>query len=98
MSGLLEAVRAHRAEIHALAARYGAQRVRVFGSVARGEERPDSDIDFLVDYPKVYDLFGQRLPLARALEELLGRKVDVVPERELHWYIKDTVCQEAVPL
>lgn len=40
---------------------YGARRVRVFGSVARREERADSDVDFLVDFPRGYDLFAQRL-------------------------------------
>jgi predicted nucleotidyltransferase len=41
----------------------------VFGSVARGEQRPDSDIDFLVDFPRGNDLFAQRLPLAERLME-----------------------------
>ncbi|MBL8250805.1 MAG: nucleotidyltransferase domain-containing protein, partial [Candidatus Competibacter sp.] len=48
---LLDKLRKQRAEIIAAGRRYGARRIRVFGSVARGEERPDSDIDFLVDFP-----------------------------------------------
>jgi len=42
--------------IFALSGKYGARRIRVFGSIARGEERPDSDVDFLVDFPVGYDL------------------------------------------
>ena len=59
---LLDALRARKDAIHAACRQYGARRIRVFGSVARGEERPDSDIDFLVDFPRGYDLFAQRLP------------------------------------
>ena len=46
-----------KAEIEAAAEKYGAKHIRIFGSVARGEERTDSDIDFLVDLPRGYDLF-----------------------------------------
>jgi uncharacterized protein len=71
--------------------------VRVFGSAARGEAEPDSDIDFLVDFEPGRSL----LDLSRLwqdLEELLGRQVDVVEPGGLHWYIRDRVLQEAVPL
>lgn len=60
---LIDELHARKEAIATLANRYGARRIRVFGSVARGEERPDSDIDFLVDFPRGYDLFSQRLPL-----------------------------------
>ena len=95
---LIDTLRLQKDAINALAARYGARRIRVFGSVARGEERPDSDVDFLVDYPPGYDLFLQRMPLAEALEGVTGRRIDLLPEHELHWYIKDRVCAEAVGL
>jgi predicted nucleotidyltransferase len=95
---LIDTLRLQKDAINALAAQYGAWRIRVFGSVARGEERPDSDVDFLVDYPEGYRMFEQRLPLAEDLEQLIGRAVDLVPEQELHWYIKDRVCAEAVGL
>ena len=52
----------------------------MFGSVARCEERSDSDVDFLVDFPRGYDLFSQRLPLTERLARLLGRKEELVPE------------------
>ena len=49
---LLDLIRSHKAEIDQLARRYGARRLRVFGSVARREEGPESDVDFLVDFEK----------------------------------------------
>jgi len=51
---------------------FGAPRIRVLGSAARGEERADSDIDFLMDFTPGYDLFTQRLPLAERLAEITG--------------------------
>jgi hypothetical protein len=95
---LLDALHAQRDIIHAACRQFGAQRIRVFGSVARGEDRPDSDIDFLVDFPLGYDLFAQRLPLAERLAEITGRQLDVVPEHELNRHIRARVLQEAVDL
>lgn len=86
---------AKKKEIEFLASEYGAQRIRVFGSVARGEERADSDIDFLVVFPEGYDLFEQRLPLAEKLMQLTGRKVDLVPEHELNRHLRQAVLDEA---
>ena len=60
----LRALRANRELIAEAGRQFGARRIRVFGSAARGEETPDSDIDFLVDFPRGYDVFLQRLPLA----------------------------------
>ena len=77
---------------------YGARRIRVFGSVARGEERSDSDIDFLVDFPRGYDLFAQRLPLAERLTQITGRRLDLIPEHELSRHLRDAVLKEAVEL
>ncbi|HET6587831.1 MAG TPA: nucleotidyltransferase family protein [Oleiagrimonas sp.] len=95
---LLEQLQAQREAIQAAGRQYGARRIRVFGSVARGEERPDSDIDFLVDFPPGYDLFAQRLPLAERLAEITGRRLDVVPEHELNRHLRDAVLKEAVDL
>jgi len=72
-----------KAEIETATAKYGARHIRIFGSVTRGEETADSDIDFLVDLPKGYDLFLQRLPLTEALAKITGRQVHLVPEHEL---------------
>lgn len=95
---LLQELHAKQKEIFSLVAEYGARRIRVFGSVARGEERPDSDIDFLVDFPQGYDLFTQRLPLCEQLTKLTGRKVDLIPEHELNRHIRDSVLKEATNL
>ena len=72
--------------------------MRVFGSVARGEESDDSDVDFLVDFPRGYDLFTQRMPLAERLAEITGRNVDLVPEHELNRHLRPYVLAEAVDL
>ena len=86
-----------RDEVLRVAASHGARNVRVFGSVARGEVGPKSDVDFLVEMDEgrsLLDLVG----LWQDLENLLGCKVDVVEPEGLHWYIRDQVLQEAVPL
>jgi predicted nucleotidyltransferase len=95
---LLEILQGQREAIVAAGTQYGARRFRVFGSVARGEERADSDIDFLVEFPPGYDLFSQRLPLAARLEEISGRRVDLIPEHELNQHIRPHVLAEAVDL
>ena len=94
---LNERLKEKREEILALAAKHGALNVRVFGSVARNEARPESDVDFLID------LGPNRTPwfpggLIIDLENLLGCRVDVITERGLKERIRDRVLQEAVPL
>lgn len=84
--------------LNSLADQCGASRLRVFGSVARGEKTPDSDVDFLVEFPRGYELFTQRMPLAQALGDLLQRKIDLVPEHELNPHIRAQVLAEAVPI
>lgn len=86
-----------RQEIIQIAARHGATNVRVFGSVARGETRPDSDIDFLVNLEANRSL----LDLARLLRELqalLNCPVDVVTEAGLRPRLRPGVLKEARPL
>ncbi len=95
---LLDVLHKNKDRINSLGSQYGARRIRVFGSVARREERPDSDVDFLVDFPRGYDMFAQRLALADQLEILLARRVEVIPEHELNRHIKDRVIGEAVEL
>lgn len=95
--GVDEVLRARREQILRLAAKHGARNVRVFGSVARGEAGPQSDVDFLVEAgPNRSPWFPGGL--IADLEELLGRGVDVVTESALHWAIRDQVLKEAVPL
>jgi uncharacterized protein len=95
---LLETLRAKRADIADAGRQFGARRIRIFGSVARGEEKADSDVDFLVDLTEGYDLFAQRLPLAERLTEIAGRPVDLVPEHELNRHLRPHVLAEAVDL
>ncbi|MDE9364226.1 nucleotidyltransferase family protein [Luteipulveratus sp. YIM 133132] len=71
------ALRRHRAEAERVAARHRAVEMRVFGSVARGEDRPGSDLDLLVSFGPEASLFDQ-VELAQELEDLLGVRVDVV--------------------
>lgn len=90
-------IKEKREEILHLAARHGVHNLRLFGSVARGEAGPGSDVDFLIEAGP------ERTPwfpggLIADLEELLGCRVDVVTEKALHWYIRERVLQEAVPL
>jgi uncharacterized protein len=86
-----------RDEILRIAGKHGACNVRVFGSAARGEAGPDSDVDLLVDVLPVHSPWFPG-GLLTDLEELFGRKVDVVEPDGLHWYIRDKVIAEAVPL
>ncbi|HCU25382.1 MAG TPA: hypothetical protein DF383_10205, partial [Deltaproteobacteria bacterium] len=84
-----------REEILRLASQYGASDVRVFGSAARGEERSDSDLDLLVELEPNRSLLD-RIGLIQDLEDLLGRKVEVVNQKALHWYLRKRILQEAV--
>ena len=95
--GIREIIGDKREAILALAAKYGASNVRVFGSVAEGKADEASDVDFLVDMEPGRSLFDMG-GLLMDLQDLLGRKVDVVTEAGLHWYIRDRVIQQARPL
>ena len=93
----LEDIRRLRPQIMELARQYRARKVSVFGSCVRGEMRDDSDIDFLVDFEDNYrllDIAG----MMNGLEDLLGRKVDVVPRRSLREELKPYVLKELQPL
>lgn len=97
MSAGLEILREKREEIIRIAAKHGALNVRVFGSVVRREAQDRSDIDLLIDAaPMTSPWFPAGLVLE--LEALLGRSVDVVTEKTLHWYIRDSILKEAIPL
>lgn len=97
MSPSLNRLKTRREDILRLATTYGAQNVRVFGSVARGEADSNSDIDFLVELEpgrSLLDLGGFLMDL----QELLGCEVDVVTVNGLRERIRPRVLQEAVPL
>jgi uncharacterized protein len=90
-------IRLKREEIVKIAAKHGARNVRVFGSVARGEAKPDSDVDFLVDVGAVTSSWFPG-GLIVDLEALLGKRVEVVTERGLHPLLRDSILREAVPV
>lgn len=90
-------VKSKRDQILTVAAAHGAGNVRLFGSVARQKEHAESDIDFLVDMAPGRSLFDLGA-LLMDLEELLGRRVDVVTEKSLRPKIRRRVLREALPL
>jgi predicted nucleotidyltransferase len=92
-----QTIETRRGDILRIAALHGAHNVRVFGSMARGDAGPDSDVDLLVDVGENPTPFFPGGLLAD-LEDLLGRRVHVVTEQSLHWYIREQVKEEAVPL
>ncbi len=87
-------VLAKKKDILKIAARHGARNIRIFGSVARGEARLDSDVDFLVDMEPGRTLFDMG-GLLMDLRDLLGLEVDVVTEQGLKPRIRDRVLKEA---
>jgi uncharacterized protein len=86
-----------RDEILRLAASHGAREVRIFGSLARGEARPHSDIDILVKLDPGRSLLDI-VAIKQDLEDLLGCEVDVVTEASISPYIREEVLREAVSL
>ncbi|MCH8225171.1 MAG: nucleotidyltransferase family protein [Chloroflexi bacterium] len=94
---IAQVVRDKREEILRIAASHGAHNVRIFGSVARGEAGPDSDVDFLVDMGAEHSPWFPG-GLLMDLQDLLGCRVDIATEDALHWYFRDRVLEEAVPL
>jgi uncharacterized protein len=93
----LNVLQSRRAEILALAAKHGASNVRLFGSVVRGEDQEDSDIDFLVDMQEnrsLFDLIGMQ----QDLEKAIGRRVDVLTPNGINRHLKDRIMGEATLL
>jgi uncharacterized protein len=95
--GIADLLLPHRQQMLGLVRRHGFDHVRVFGSVRRGEATKRSDIDLLVARGPNASLLD-RAALESDLEELLGRKVDVVTDGGLHWLVRPQVLFEAVPL
>ena len=85
------------AQIHRVAARYGVQSLRVFGSFARGQQGPGSDLDLLVGFEKGRG-FSDLLGFCDEVEVAVGRPVDVVTEDGLSPFLRDRVLAEAIPL
>ncbi len=95
--GIEDVIGDKREAILRLAAEHGASNVRVFGSVARGEARPDSDVDFIMsfdDHTSIFELVGLWLEL----KELLEREVDLIADHPSGGSIMQAARKEAVPL
>jgi hypothetical protein len=93
----IDELRLRRHEILSLADRHGAHNVRVFGSVARGDDRPESDIDLLIDVERgrsLLDVIG----FEQELGELLGRRVEVLTVGGLSPYLQQRILNEAASL
>ena len=92
-----DAIREKREAILRIAARHGASQVRLIGSVARGEARPDSDVDLLVTWNEGTSLLDQAA-LMLELENLLGRKVDLASDGWVKPSIRESVYRDAITL
>ena len=92
-----EALAANRESVLRIAAARGARNVRVFGSALKGLDREGSDLDLLVDIPPGTSLL-RIVGLQHEIEEVLGVKVDLCTERELHPVLKERILAEALPV
>ena len=92
-----ELLKLKRDEILALAAKAGALNVRVFGSAARGDDGEESDLDLLVDWSPQTSLFDVG-GLVTDLQELLGKRVDVISAQQLHPHFRARVLAQARPI
>ena len=90
-------VRRHREDLVAAAAAHGVSNLRVFGSVARGEDRADSDVDLLADFPPGLSLFGLGR-LEAELEGILGTRVDLIPAADLKPGARERVESDLIAL
>ncbi|MCI4326514.1 MAG: nucleotidyltransferase family protein [Thermoplasmata archaeon] len=95
--GIEEILGDHRQAFLKLARSFGASKIRVFGSVARGEAGPKSDLDLLVEFRRPLGVLS-RAEFEVKIEALLGRPVDLATEEELHWLVRPRVLSEAVPV
>ena len=95
--GIADLLKFKRPEILRLAQAHGAHNVRIFGSVAKGESRPQSEVDFLVEMDSGRSLLDL-IELSQDLETLLQRKVDVLTDQGLSPYLAQRIHAEAVPL
>lgn len=93
----LEHLRSRRAEILRRAAEHGARRVRVFGSAARGDRKPNGDVDLLVEMEPGRSLLDL-VALSQDLEDLLGTHVDVLSDGGVSPHLRERIYAEAVAL
>jgi predicted nucleotidyltransferase len=95
--GVEDIIGNHRGAILKLVAEYGASNVQIFGSVARGEVTPESDVNVLVSFPpdrNIFDLIGLWLDL----KDLLGREMDLSTDGSFKEYVRSSALRDVVPL
>ena len=92
-----DTIREKRGAIIRIAGRHGATEVRLIGSVARGEARPDSDVDLLVTWSEGTSLLDHAA-LMLELEKLLGRKVDIASDGWVKPAIQESVYRDAIAI
>jgi predicted nucleotidyltransferase len=93
----IDTIRENRDAILRIASKHGAIEVRLIGSVARGQARPDSDVDFLVTWREGTSLLDQAALMVE-LEKLLGRKVDIASDGWVKPSIRESVYRDAIAL
>ena len=93
----IEALKQKRTEIISIAEQYGGRKVRVFGSLARGDSGMDSDVDFLIELAPERSLLDI-VAIKQDLEDLLQRKVDIVTESAVSPYIRREIVRQAISL
>lgn len=94
----LRDIRRHRVAISEMLNEHNVTDLRVFGSVARYEDRPDSDVDLVAKFDRGYDVLRDRVPLIQKLSSLINSRVDLVPEHELNPGMRRQVLRDALPL
>lgn len=94
---MLDTIRANREAMYEVARRHKAEKLWVFGSCARKEDTPESDVDILVQFAPQSD-FGAPIDLTDAFQAMFGRKVDVVSAQGLSPYIGKRILREAVAI
>lgn len=97
MARLLERLKNKRNLILETASKYGVSNIRVFGSVARGEEKKDSDIDLLAKISKKSSLF-QLVKLELELSKIFGKKIQIVSDRAINRHLKEYILKESIDL
>ena len=98
MPNLLQNLRQNREEIYAIAGKYGISNIRVFGSVARGEENEKSDVDLLVRISKHKGMGFDLIRFEREFSEKFKVKTDTISEDAVHNLLKEKIFGEAVVL
>lgn len=87
----------NRHKILNAAKKNGATSVKVFGSFAKESETENSDIDLLIEIEKGRDILDI-IAFQQAVSNITNRKIDIVTEKGLHWYIREQILKEAVPI